>query len=115
MLETKCADCHSNRTHWPVYSRLAPGSWLMERDVHDGRAAINLSGWSGMRADDRISALARIAAEVRSGEMPPKAYALMHPQTRLTDLEERSMMAWTKAERKRVRAMSEEQTRSDGQ
>ena len=87
----------------------------MERDVHDGRVAMNLSAWKGMRAEDRISALARIAAEVRNGEMPPRAYAVMHPQTRLTDSEQKSMMAWTKAERKRTRAMSEEQTRSNGQ
>ena len=36
VLEQKCADCHSNRTHWPVYSRLAPGTWLMEHDVSEG-------------------------------------------------------------------------------
>ena len=37
VIETKCGDCHSNQTHWPVYSRLAPGSWLMEHDVSEGR------------------------------------------------------------------------------
>jgi cytochrome c len=69
-MESKCADCHSNQTHWPVYSRLAPGSWLMERDVHDGRAAMNLSAWNRMRTDERISILTRITAKVRSGASP---------------------------------------------
>ena len=81
ILETKCADCHSNRTHWPVYSRLAPGSWLMEHDVHEGRSAMNLSDWTAMTAEDRVSALTRIAAEVRSGEMPPGPYSCFDPGT----------------------------------
>ncbi len=79
MLETKCADCHSNRTHWPVYSRLMPASWLVERDVSEGRAALNFSRWQGMQAKEQIDALSRIAAEVRGAEMPPKQYTLMHP------------------------------------
>lgn len=114
-LERKCADCHSNRTHWPVYSRLAPGSWLMEHDVHEGRAAMNLSTWSGMSANERISVLTRIAAEVRSGSMPPRPYALMHPANRLTDAEKQNIASWAKTERRRLRATSDAQTRSDGQ
>lgn len=102
ILERTCADCHSNQTHWPVYSRMAPVSWLVERDVVRGRAALNLSAWAGMGADDRVAALARIAAEVRSGEMPPKPYALIHAAA-LTDGEKQQVSAWTRAERKRVR------------
>ena len=102
ILERKCADCHSQQTHWPVYSRMAPASWLVERDVVRGRAALNLSAWAGMSAEDRIAALARIAAEVRSGEMPPEPYALIHAAA-LTEREKQQVSAWTRAERKRVR------------
>src|SRR6478609_7775092 len=69
IFERTCADCHSNQTRWPVYSRMAPISWLVERDVVRGRAELNLSAWPTMGAEDRIAALARIAAEVRNGEM----------------------------------------------
>src|SRR5216683_929981 len=31
VLVTKCADCHSSETRWPVYARVAPGSWLIEQ------------------------------------------------------------------------------------
>lgn len=87
----------------------------MERDVHDGRAAMNLSAWNEMRTDERISTLTRITAKVRSGEMPPRAYAFMHPESRVTDSEKGSIIAWAKVERKRLRAASEGQTRSNGQ
>ena len=102
ILQRKCADCHSNNTHWPVYSRMAPASWLVERDVVRGRAALNLSAWGGMPAEDRIAALARIAAEVRSGEMPPQPYALIHAAA-FTEREKQQVAAWTRAERKHVR------------
>lgn len=114
-LERKCADCHSNRTHWPVYSRLAPGSWLMEHDVRMGRSAINLSEWTAMPTEEKISALTRIAAEARSGEMPPRAYAVMHPANRLSNTEKLSIATWTKAERKRLRQLNQEQKGTENQ
>ena len=46
---------------------------------------MNLSRWAGDGAEDRIDALARIAAEVRSGRDAAKAYTMMHPANRLTD------------------------------
>ena len=105
VLERKCADCHSNHTHWPAYSRLAPISWLTERDVQAGRSALNLSAWAGIDAQDRIAALAEIAAEVRSGEMPPKPYARMHAAF-LSESDKQRITAWSRAERKRLRAQT---------
>jgi mono/diheme cytochrome c family protein len=32
-----CFDCHSNETQWPWYSNIAPLSWLIQRDVEEGR------------------------------------------------------------------------------
>ncbi len=106
VFEAKCADCHSNQTHWPVYSRLAPASWLMEHDVYAGRAAMNLSNWAMTGADDRIAMLARIAAEARTGEMPPRPYTMLHPATHLTDSDKQQIVAWTRAERKRIKSAS---------
>lgn len=103
ILEKKCADCHSNQTHWPVYSRLAPASWLMEHDVHAGRSAMNLSNWTQTNSEDRIALLTRVAAEVRSGEMSPKPYTMLHPASRLTESDKQRITAWARIERKRIR------------
>lgn len=115
VLETKCVDCHSNRTHWPVYSRLAPGSWLMEHDVREGRAALNFSQWRSMRQGERIDALSRIAAEIRSAGMPPKTYIVMHPSRRVSDLEKQRIAAWARGERKRLRSAAKESKETGGQ
>jgi cytochrome c len=78
VLIAKCADCHSNATRWPVYARLAPGSWLIERDVMVGRARMNLSTWAGLTPDRREVVEAQIVHEARRGEMPPLQYRMVH-------------------------------------
>ena len=78
VLVTKCADCHSNETRWPVYARVAPGSWLIERDVVEGRRKMNLSNWDGLSADDKSILVGKIIHEARGGEMPPTQYRLLH-------------------------------------
>ena len=115
VLEQKCADCHSNRTHWPVYSRLAPGTWLMEHDVSEGREALNFSRWREMRAEQQIDALSWIAAEIRSEEMPPAAYTMIHPSRHISDAEKQAVATWARAERRRIRAAAEGQKEMSGQ
>jgi len=104
VLETKCADCHSNHTRWPAYSRLAPGSWLMEHDVHAARSAMNFSNWQQMQPDEQARLLASIAAEVANRRMPVRQYLLLHPSARLTDAERKGIVAWTHSERRRIRS-----------
>ena len=103
VLENKCADCHSDNTHWPAYSRLAPVSWLIERDVHDGRTHLNFSQWQRYSLEDQATLLNRIAAEVRSGQMPPKRYLVLHPHARLSSEEQQLIYDWAKSERKQIR------------
>jgi hypothetical protein len=77
-----CFDCHSNQTDWPWYSHVAPVSWLLQRDVDDGRAVLNFSEW------DREQKEADDAAEVVvESEMPPSRYLPLHPDARLSQAE----------------------------
>jgi cytochrome c len=103
ILVNKCADCHSNATRWPVYSRFAPASWLVERDIMEAREHMNFSLWQDYDKDTRIDLLARSASEIRKGDMPVKQYLLMHPEARFTDGERTLIINWTKTERTRLR------------
>ena len=78
VLMTKCADCHSNTTHWPLYSRIAPASWLIERDVTEGRKHLNLSHWLELSGDQRQVLGSEISQQVKKGHMPPLQYRLIH-------------------------------------
>ena len=45
IVKRACFDCHSNETVWPWYSNVAPVSWLIYRDVAEGRQHLNFSEW----------------------------------------------------------------------
>ena len=74
-----CFDCHSNETEWPLYSRIAPVSWLVQQDVSEGRAKLNFSEWQRAQKEAKDA-----AKEVRESEMPPLTYKLMHSHARLS-------------------------------
>jgi len=74
----KCADCHSNETRWPIYARIAPGSWLIERDIIDARKHMDLSQWKSTPAETQQVWTAKIVQEAKSGDMPPPQYLLLH-------------------------------------
>jgi cytochrome c len=108
VLTSKCADCHSDSTHYPAYSRFAPVSWLLERDIQQGRQHLDLSQWQHYSIESQIDLLARIGSEVRNGQMPVRQYLLLHPQARLTPGEQQRIYDWTKVERKQLRKQSAE-------
>lgn len=85
ILAEKCADCHSNQSHAPVYGRLAPVSWLMERDIVEARKAMNLSLWDTYSAEQQQTLIVRIAHESRLHKMPPLQYRMIHWNARITD------------------------------
>lgn len=108
LLAGKCGNCHSNQTRWPIYSYAAPGSWLMEHDVADGRFHMNLSQWQQYEPESQLALLARISAEIRTGEMPLKPYLWLHPSARLSEEERQMIYGWSREERRLIRKMHPE-------
>lgn len=80
LAEAACYSCHSNETDWPVYSYVAPMSWLVRNDVENGRKEMNFSDWDSDdgEADDAVETIA-------DGSMPPWRFTLAHPDARLTE------------------------------
>jgi mono/diheme cytochrome c family protein len=83
-----CFDCHSNETVWPWYSHVAPISWLVQRDVDEGRRTLNFSEFAGRQGKAHES-----AKTVRKGEMPPWFYEIRAPTARLTAAERAELIA----------------------
>ena len=76
---SSCYACHSNETDWPLYSYVAPMSWLVRNDVESGREEFNFSDW------DRSEGDADKAVEViQEGSMPPDRYTLAHRDASLS-------------------------------
>jgi len=94
ILRTSCYDCHSNETHFPWYSRLAPASWLLAKDIREGRENVNFSEWNGLSKRDKIGKLESVKEEVTKGEMPLPVYTLIHRKARLTPEQVSYLAKW---------------------
>jgi uncharacterized membrane protein YgcG len=83
-----CYDCHSNESKYPVYSYVAPMSWLVRHDIDGGRAVLNFSlfGQGENKLHDAADA-------VEEGWMPPRKYLLLHPDAKLSAAEKRELAA----------------------
>src|ERR1700730_14438101 len=84
VLVSKCADCHSSETRWPGYARVAPGAWLIERDIVEARKKMDLSRWETMPVEQQEVLTAKIVQEAKSGDMPPLQYRLLHWDAKLS-------------------------------
>jgi hypothetical protein len=85
-----CYDCHSNAVVWPWYSSIAPVSWLTQRDVDEGRSALNFSEWSGPTTPTGMTGFG-VAGMVLNGKMPPAIYLPLHPAANLTSAEKQQL------------------------
>jgi hypothetical protein len=83
-----CYDCHSNETDWPLYSSVAPMSWLVRRDVDEGRDELNFSAWDrdDGEADDAVES-------IDEGSMPPRQYTVIHRDAGLSASEKAELIA----------------------
>jgi hypothetical protein len=87
LVQRACFDCHSNQTTWPWYAHVAPVSWLLQRDVNEGRRHLNFTEWDHPQKHAKD-----VAAEVTQGDMPPWFYLPMHPLARLNEAEKQALM-----------------------
>jgi heme-binding protein len=95
VFDRSCRNCHSNETVWPWYSYVAPVSWMVARDVHQGRKKMNLSEWGTYSAQRKEDRLEEICEQVTNGEMPDRKYAIFHREARVTPQERNAICQWT--------------------
>jgi hypothetical protein len=77
--EPLCFDCHSHRTYFPWYSRVAPISWWIGDEVKRGRAGLNFSRWPEYTPRQQIMAWRRSLQRIQEQRMPPALYSWRHP------------------------------------
>ncbi len=92
-----CWDCHSNETVWPWYSRVAPVSWLVAHDVHEGREELNFTQWD-YPPPKRRKKLEEIDEVLGDAEMPLPIYLRVHPKAALSPAEIDLVQRWARAE-----------------
>ncbi len=94
ILENSCYDCHSNQTKWPFYSYIAPVSWLVAGDVHEGRDEFNFSEWFNLPVQKRERLKEKMIEEIMENKMPLPAYLMIHSQAGLNELQKKMLKDW---------------------
>ena len=102
ILRRACYDCHSNEVVWPWYSQVAPVSWLLARDVREGRAEVNFSTWDAYDPAKKAKKLKESAEEAAEGEMPPWFYVAVHRHAALTAADVERLQTWVTEERAKL-------------
>jgi hypothetical protein len=98
ILRRACYDCHSNETVWPWYSKVAPVSWLVARDVREGREELNFSTWDQYGTKQQVKKLGESFEEVAEGEMPPWFYLPAHRDAVLSPQDIAALRNWAAAQ-----------------
>ena len=94
MLKKSCYDCHSNTTRYPWYSYVAPVSWLVAKDIREGREEVNFSDWTTYEMTDQLMILDDIYSEVEEEHMPLPIYTIMHSEAKLDAAQRQKIMEW---------------------
>ena len=94
ILKTSCYDCHSNNTHYPWYSFIQPGAWLMASHIKNGKAMLNFSQFGEFSNRKQQSKLQGMINQVKDGEMPISSYTLIHRNAVLTAAQKTILINW---------------------
>ena len=97
-----CSDCHSNKTVYPWYAKIAPSSWFLAGHIDDGRRELNFSIWNTYETSSRQHKLDEICEQVKARAMPLPSYLWIHWNAGLSDDEIKILCDWTEAENKRL-------------
>ena len=95
ILDRSCQDCHSSRTNWPWYSRVAPVSWIVSKQVREGREMLDFSEWANHPHSDDERML--ICDAVSDGRMPLPGYTLIHRNAKLSKRDVELICNWAAA------------------
>lgn len=95
ILDRSCRDCHSNETRWPLYSQVAPMSWMVASHVHEGRDRFNYSEWTAYDSDEQDKLLGSMCSLPRRGRMPLPSYLWIHRGAKLSAGDVAALCDWS--------------------
>ena len=104
ILKNACYDCHSNNTHYPLYSNIQPMGWLMASHIKQGKEELNFSEFGSYSNRRQLSKLNGIANSIKDDIMPLSSYRLMHKNARLNANEKAQLINWAQQSKECISA-----------
>jgi len=87
ILERSCYNCHSNTQQLSFFDKLAPISWIVNKDIKRAREVMNFSEWDKLSDAEKKGKFYAIFNMVRAEKMPLPSYVLTHPVSKLSENE----------------------------
>ncbi|MCD9189585.1 MAG: heme-binding domain-containing protein [Pyrinomonadaceae bacterium] len=102
ILHRSCADCHSNETKYPWYSKVQPSAWFLKDHIDEGRHELNFSVWNTYEPRRKKRKLDEICEQIEAREMPLPSYLWIHGDAKMSDEDIKTLCDWTKAESAKI-------------
>ena len=102
ILSRSCADCHSNETNFPWYSKIQPSAWFLKGHIDDGRRELNFSVWKTYEPRRQRKKLGEICEQVQERFMPLPSYLWIHRDAKMSDADIKTLCDWTEQESAKV-------------
>ncbi len=94
ILAVACNDCHGNKTVYPWYASVQPIAWWLAGHVNDGKRHLNFDEFTSYRLRKQYHKMEEVVEQIENGEMPEKAYRLVHAGARLTEAQKTTLIHW---------------------
>lgn len=104
ILVRSCADCHSNATVYPWYSKIQPAAWFLSGHIQDGRKEMNMSEWGSYDVRRKKRKLDTMCEQIQDRQMPLPSYLWIHWGAKMSDDDIKKVCDWTNAEAARLTA-----------
>ncbi|MFN0118486.1 MAG: cytochrome c peroxidase [Elusimicrobiota bacterium] len=94
ILESKCADCHSQKTKHPFYYKWPLAKKIIDNDVKNGRQRFNINEMISSKENINTGLLKSLQEVLLQESMPPLRYKILHWSSSLTKREKEEFMDW---------------------
>jgi len=94
ILDKACADCHSNNTEYPWYSKIQPVDWWLTDHINEGKDELNFDEFANYDLRRQYHKLEEIGKTVKENEMPLESYTWIHKNAQLNEEEKDILITW---------------------
>src|SRR5579863_32048 len=104
ILETSCADCHSNKTVYPWYAEVQPVGWWLNNHIKNGKRHFNLDEFTGRRIASQYKKMDDCIEQLKDGDMPLDSYLWIHKYAKLSPEDNQKLIDWCESVKAEIKA-----------
>jgi hypothetical protein len=104
ILETSCADCHSNKTVYPWYAEVQPVGWWLSNHIKDGKRHWNQDDFTGRRIAWQYKKMDDCIEQLKKDEMPLSSYLIIHHNAKLSPADKQTLIDWCESVKAEIKS-----------